>query len=439
MERCDNGAEMAATISTFESSGERTEELYPNNELKNIVPANFLTVSNFFDRISHAHFDSIVMSILSTLPCLCGGSTVSQEKGMHGRSIILYMLLLAPSGVGKTSIASLCRKYLLSWIEHELHTSHQDDGKAQIDSIQDVFLDGASAEGLEASLLAGSAPHLLIDEFGKFASASKNDVIKLAFLRMLMQVFDSGTLVTRKLKDTKNTKLVMIKGMGLFAASTIGKSNLAPADMRNMISDGLLNRFLVIFGKFKPIPLRQELTHQEAATVENFAKKFHEFASNKQFWLGEEARSQYEAFHAQVNKKYYHKYMIEDDTAGLDVRLLTVSQRIAMLFQVCKNIQEGCPNRSEIEADSMERAIRLINYLDQNHFDQILLYANSHDGRPTIEDRLNQQFAKHGERTLRDLVRNLNKVSTDDVHRTLQRMIVKGLVEQNEAGLFRRK
>lgn len=439
MGRSNSGTEIAATTSALESSGERTEELYLNNELKNIVPSNFLEVANYFDRISHAHFDSIVMSILATLPCLCGGSTVSQEKGMHGRSIILYILLLAPSGVGKTSIASLCRKYLLNWVDHELQKSDHDDGKIQMDSIQDVFLDGASAEGLEASLLSGSAPHLLIDEFGKFASASRNDVVKLAFLRMLMQIFDSGTLVTRKLKDSKNTKLVLIKGMGLFAASTIGKSNLAPTDMRNMISDGLLNRFLVIFGKFKPIPLRQELTHGEAVSVEFFARKFHEFGSGKQFWLGEEACNQYEVFHSQVNKKYYHKYMLEDDTAGLDVRLLTVSQRIAMLFQVCKNIQENALDRIEIEADSMIRAIRLIDYLDRNHFDQILLYANSLDGRPTIEDRLNQQFKKHGERSLRDLVRNLNKVSTDDVHLALQKMLAKGLVEQNEAGQYRRK
>lgn len=364
---------------------------------------------------------------------------MSQERGIYGRSIILYVLLLAPSGVGKTSIATTCRKYLLSWFEHEFQISDNNTCNTQSNSIQDVFLDGASAEGLECSLLAGSAPHLLIDEFGKFASASRNDVVKLAFLRMLMQLFDSGVLVTRKLKDSKNTKLIMIKGMGLFAASTIGKSNLAPADMRNMIADGLLNRFLVIFGQFKPIPIRQELTHEEAVTVEYFAKKFHEFGLNKQFWLGKEARHQYEVFHAHVNKKYYKKYMLEDDTAGLDVRLLTVSQRIAMLFQVCKNIQDDRPDRVEIEVESMERAIRMIDYLDQNHFDQILLYANSQDDRPSIEDRLKQQFTKHGERSLRDLVRNLNKVSTEEVHIALQKMISKGLVEQNEAGIFRKK
>ena len=35
MGRSDSGAEIAATTSALESSGERTEELYLNNELKN--------------------------------------------------------------------------------------------------------------------------------------------------------------------------------------------------------------------------------------------------------------------------------------------------------------------------------------------------------------------------------------------------------------------
>lgn len=431
--------EIAPTTSSEEDSFGRTKKLYQNVELEDILPANLFKVVCYFNEISHAHFDSIAVSTLCLLPCLCGGATVSQEKWTRGRSIILYMLLLAPSGVGKTSVAMIGRKYLLNWLEYELRMIDKANHEDQSNISPDVFLDGASAEGLESSFLSESSPHLVIDEFGKYASASKNDVLKQNFLRLIMQVFDSGTLVTRKLRDTKNTKLIMIKGMGLFAASTIGKSNLTPNDMRNMISDGFLNRFLVVFGQYKRIPLRQELTHDQAEEIESFARKFHNASKEKHFYIGDEAYKDYECFHNAVNDSYYKKYMAEDDTAGMDVRLLTVSLRIAMLFQVCKNIEDNELDRIEIEAVSMQRAVQFIDYLDRNHFDQILLYANSNDGRPTVEDRIKQNLQKHGPRSLRDLLRNLNKLKKDVVYPALMRLIANGQVVEVENNLFQIK
>lgn len=407
-----------------------------NFELTDIFPPNLLSVISYFDEINHAHLDSIAVSTLCLMPCLCSGTTVSQEKEMSGRSIILYMLLLAPSGVGKTSVAMLGRKYLLNWLDHDYRQMETGDPSDQKNIIPDVFLDGASAEGLETSFLTGSAPHLVIDEFGKYASTSRNDVLKQNFLRMLMQIYDSGTLVTRKLKDTKNTKLIVIKGMGLFAASTIGKSNLTPQDMRNMISDGLLNRFLVIFGQYKRIPIRQELTHSQAEEVKYFARNFYEAAKDKHFYLNIEAYNIYIRFHEAVNETYLKKYEMQDDTAGLDVRLLTVIQRIAMIFQVCKNVELNCLDQVEIEAISMQRAVRLLEYLDRNHFEQILLYANSKDGRPTVEDRIRQNIQKHGTRSFRDLLRHLHKLKKNVVHPALMRMIANGEVVENEHGSF---
>ncbi|MDD2781947.1 hypothetical protein [Sulfuricurvum sp.] len=428
--------EEAAATASLGNSLCRTEELYHNRDLHQILPPNLLKVAKAFNEISHAHFDSIAVSILCILPCLCGGATVSQEKGMQGRAIILYMLLLAPSGVGKTSVAMMARKYFLNWLDNEF--KHQESAVAQKQKIKnpDVFLDGASAEGLEASFQSGSAPHLVMDEFGKFATASKNDVVKLTFLRMIMQIYDSGTLVTRKLKDSNRSELLMIKGMGLFAASTIGRSNLTPQDMRNMIADGLLNRFLVIFGQYKRIPLRQELTAAQVKEVEIFSREFHDYAREKQFYLGTDALNIYERFHETVNEKYYQKYKAEDDTAGMDVRSLTVVQRVAMLFQVCKNMEDGQAENREVEAISMIRAVQLLEYLDQNHFDQILLYANSKDGRPTLEDRVLREIQKKDRQKVRDIVRNLNGVKTMDVHAAVHMLVRAGLAIQDQSGFI---
>jgi len=431
--------EIAPTIPSYEDSVERTLELYPNIDLKNILPVNLLAIVNYFDEISHAHFDSIAVSTLCLLPCLCSGAKVSQEKGMQGRAIILYMLLLAPSGVGKTSVAMMGRHYLLNFLNQDDSSIDENGNNNQSINLKDLFVDGASAEGLESSFLSGSSPHLVIDEFGKYASASRNDILKQNFLRLLMQIFDSGTLVTRKLKDTKNTRLIVIKGMGLFAASTIGASNLTPSDMRNMISDGFLNRFLVIFGRYKRIPYRQELTQKQAENVENFARVFHAYAKDKHFYLGAQALEVYKKFHDTVNDTYYEKHEASDDTAGLDIRLLTVIQRIAMLFQVCKNVEDNRPNQLEIEADSMQRAVQLLDYLDQNHFDKILLYANSKDGRPTAEDRVKSQIEKKIRLSIRNLTSNLSPLKTIHITTAVNRLIKIGWAIQDEQGFVTKK
>jgi hypothetical protein len=428
--------EMGASISSYESVEKDTLELYQRVELNGILPLNFLEVANNLDQIVHAHFDSIVVSLLCLLPPLCSGATVSQTKGGNGRSIILYMLLLAPSGVGKSSVAMVGRKYVLNWLDNEYKKREKNE---DIKILPDVFLDAATAEGLEASFVSESSPHCLIDEFGKFANAAKNDVIKASFLRMLMQIFDSGMVVSRKLKDTKRSKLFHVKGMGLFAASTIGPSNLAASDMRNMISDGLLNRFLVVFGRYKRIPLRQELNIEETVNIENFARKFHEFSKEKAFYLGLDSFEVYKKYHAQINESYYRKYITEDDSAGMDIRLLTISQRIAMLFQVCMNVMNDEANRLEISGDAMDRAVRLLDYLDKNHFNQILLYANSKNGRPTLESRVKQQLETKGRLRVRDVAKTLNKVKSDDVRTVLSHLVKIGWADHNGAGVYWKK
>ncbi|MFA6188325.1 MAG: DUF3987 domain-containing protein [Sulfuricurvum sp.] len=407
--------------------------------LHGILPTNILNIAIEFDQIIHANFDSIVVSLLCLLPPLCAGATVSQTKGAVGRPIIIYMMLLAPSGVGKTSVASVGRKYMLNWLDDEYKKLEKASKNDEIRILPDVFLDGASAEGLEASFVAGSSPHAMTDEFGKFANTAKSDSIKASYLRMLMQIFDSGTLVTRKLKDSKRSKLLVVNGMGLFTASTIGQSNLTPADMRNMISDGFINRFLVIFGRYKRIPLRQELSTAEAENIESFARKFNEFSKKKAFYLGVDAYKIYKNYHDNINEKYYAKYLVQDDTAGMEVRLLTISQRIAMLFHVCSNVENDDPNNVEIGEDAMNRAVKLLEYLDKNHFDQILLYASSKDGRPTMEDRVKRELEKKSNLSVRDLVRNLSGSNTSQIRTIMERLVKADWAVQEENHLFRKK
>jgi hypothetical protein len=160
-------------------------------------------------------------------------------------------------------------------------------------------------------------------------------------------------LVTRRLKDDKRASLITAKGMGLFAASTLRASNLSSDDIRDMISNDALNRFLVTFGGIKPIPLKDELTTTETDEVEIFAKEFAEMAKDKAYYFGTGAQGFYRDYH---NK------------AAQDNQIISI-EAVTLAFQ-------------------------FLDYLDRNHFEQIGLYAKSKSGKISPEQRVGDKIIK---------------------------------------------
>lgn len=412
--------ETAATISSEKCSDERTEEVYNNLVWERILTKQLYVVVRSFDNIIQASIDSIVVSTLCALPVLCNGATVSQDKNDRGRPIILFFAYFARSGMGKSVLANTVRKYMLFWLD-DFYVKAEEKSKDTV--YPDVFLDAASAEGFEQSISVKSAPHFFLDEYGKFYRASKNDTVKASLLRALMQIFDAGVLIARKLKDSRRTKHMMVQGMGLYAASTIGPSNLTQSDMKDMISDGMLNRFLVIFGEFKEIPIRQELSKRDAEFIECFARTFHEYASGKSYYFGSEATRVYEQFHKSINKRFRQKYDMFDDTAGFEIRLLTIVQRIAMLLQVCINIEKSSPHIIEISVDAIERAVKMLDYLHQKHFERVIMYAYAKNGKLSLEEKIKKQLNKGEPIGLRTIVRNVSPATTAEVQAILEHLI----------------
>lgn len=412
--------ETAATLSSNESFVKDSHILYSNSFWKNVMTRRLYKSVIGFDSVVQASIDSIAVSVLCALPTLCDGATVSQSKNVQGRSIILFWAYFARSGTGKSVVANVVRKYLLFWLDDYFTEEQKKNDEV---NFPDVFLDTASAEGFEQSILAKSAPHFFLDEYGKFYRTSKNDTVKASLLRMLMQVFDSGTLITRKLKDSKRSKHLMVQGMGLYAASTIGPSNLTPSDMRDMISDGMLNRFLVIFGEIKDIPLFQELSKEKSDEIEDFARKFREYAGGKAFFLGRDAFEVYKQFHILINTRYRQKYFADDDTAGFEIRLLTIAQRIAMLLQVCLNVENETPDLTEIGSEAMDRAVRILNYLHERHFQKVLLYAHEKTGKSSLDEKIKKQLSKGEPMRLRTIVRNVSPATTAEVQEILEYLV----------------
>lgn len=373
-------------------------------KITEFMPTGLGGIVSLFDSIIQTHVDTIAVATLAGLASLASGATVSLTGGTKGRPLILYSAAFMPSGTGKSAAANTVRKYLLGWKEAEI--AQQMLGN--LEKLPDICLESASAEGFEASLVNGSSPFFFLDEFGMLVKMSKNDTVKQALLRSLMSIYDSGSFVTRRLKDSQRSSLVQARGLGVFAVSTLGSSNLSNEEIRDMIQNGALNRFLVTFGAIKPIPFKDELNGIESTIVTHFAQCFQEFSMDKHYYFDSSAQNFYQDFHQKINKEYLDKLYLQDDGAGLTVRQLTFLQRIAAIFQVCLDIDHGDRDNSLIGLEASELAYQFLNYLDQQHFSQIALYSNAKSGKISPEMRILTKVGKEPGITIRKLVTDLS-------------------------------
>lgn len=398
------------------------------------LPKNLASIVNNFDDIIQTHIDTISVATLAGLASLASGTTVSLSNDGKGRPLIIYAAAFMPSGTGKSAAANTVRKYLLQWRESELITQLKQGQK----NIQDIFLESASAEGLEASLSNNSSPFFFLDELGMLIKMSKNDTVKQALIRALMGIFDSGTFVTRRLKEDCRASLIQAKGLGVFASSTLGSSNLSNQDIKDMIQNGALNRFLVTFSGIKPIPLKDELTQKEEVEVANFALSFHQTATNKHYSFDNSALKFYQDFHEKINKEYLDKLYLQDDGAGLTVRQLTFLQRIAAIFQICIDVQNNDQKNNLISFQACELSYQFLDFLDQNHFSQINLYTNSKSGKISPEIRVANKIGKEPGITLRKLVTDLSWcLKSDQVKNALNNLKLTKKILDKDGQLYK--
>lgn len=403
------------------------------SEILSHFPTNLQGVIQKIDGVIQTHTDSLAVCVLSGLASLGGGATVSVVGG-NGRPIILFCASFAQSGTGKSAGANATRKYLLKWQETQLQ---KQDQKANNEAVADVFLEVASAEGLEASLSLGSTPFVFLDELGLLIKMSKNDVVKQALIKALMSIFDSGSFVTRRLKEQKRASLLQAKGLGVFAASTLGAANLSNDDIRDMVSNGALNRFLITFNGVKPIPLKDELTTTEAAEVETFAKQFAKTAKDKKYKFGEPAKNFYQGYHKKINETYLEKLYNQDDGAGLVVRQLTFLQRIATIFQIAVDA-ETSPKNNEVSLEAVEMAAGLLDYLDRVHFEQISLYMRSKSGKISPTERVADKISKKPGITQRELTTSLSyTLKTEQIKTALDLLLASKKITQQNDGYFK--
>ncbi len=387
-----------------------------------------------FDAILQADVDTIALAHLPVLCVLAGGATVyDTATASTGTPLIVYVGVFFKSGGGKTSTIKAVEEHWISWLEKhyselqekneeleaELRMKLKMMGKSkeeqaiaidisnqlrELKTQPDVVLDGATAEGLEEAYMADSIPLVIQDNFGKVLRAAEKNEHYGNLLRMLDNIFDSGRFSQKRTKSGGRAKQIRARGLGGYFASTIGDSNLKPKDIKDNIENGFFNKMLITMQDKieKDLPFDTSLPISESILVETFAKNFREFGLNRNFVLSRNALELYRQFHRDIGEEYKRRYNNDEDLAGMVIRQLKLSKRIACLYEIsfkCETSNIANPDdwdseREEISVDSMRMAINLLQYLKAVHIPKIMQYANSKDGKLSSTDKVHNAIRR---------------------------------------------
>lgn len=437
------------------------------------------------DGIIQTGIDTIVTSNLSTLAALSDGTRVfDREEDTTGTPIILYSAAFFKSGGGKTVSIKKNKTYFLDWREKEyankqreietkrkqievemksLGNSNSDrDIKSQLSgelttlvTQPDVYLEDATAEGLEASIACNSTPLLFIDNFGLYLNASSRNEHKSNLLRMLDNVFDAGSTTTRRLKgQDQRAQQLEINGLGAYFASTVGEGNLKPKDIRLQIENGFLNKVLITFQDTldKPIPLRSSLNTEDKDSIDNFARKYHIMAGENHFYIGDEAYAVYTKYHHTISDEYIKRYNNDEDLAGYIIRLLKIVKRIACIFEIATQCESYQPRNRladkhrtmmPITKKSILLAVDFLDYLKSKHTYKIMMYAGSKNGKLSKPDIiLTKIMALSKDKKVidhRSIIGRLSKaqrMTINELIPIMQKLLNEGKIGQHDDGTY---
>ena len=445
--------------------------------------------------VSKAGNDVLALAALSTLSGLAAGATVAlSEKDSKAEPMIFYTAAFLHSGAGKSDAINRCKEYLAKWLEKEYKRENKqikkqremiedeiklltkatsgkgkkDDETAgvnlehlaglkeqlrELKDAPDLFLSSATVEGLEASIENGSSLIFFLDEFGDLVKQSKKNEQKAAVLSHVKTIYD-GYIETKRTRSGGRSDHIPIKGMGLYAASTIGNDmGLNPRDMMGLLSDGTLNRFLVALETdYKELPKILALSKDEALEMEIFGRCFHYYARNTRFNLTMTARKVYHDFIDEVNAKARGKSFDNDDTIGQTVRLPAMLLRIALFFHIANNcvlefgeevrryvedrnaaiVKEiegekvNIPNiagyidtsgiNTSINDEDLRQAKEFLDFMERRHFSKMLTYAKAENGTKSKSDKyieaIKEIVSAGKSPTLREIYRKTRDNST---------------------------
>jgi Protein of unknown function (DUF3987) len=423
--------ELKPTIFGDKTAGDEIDsngDIIPKSTAITYIPSPLKAHIQKIADISITPDDTVVVASLTALCALTNGCTVKENQDESGTTILIYGASFMPSESGKSTALNNARRYFLEWkqqalqaqnasiekqrvaIEAELKSAKPADKKELMERLSslgyvgDTYIDGATAEGLEQSLLAESSLSVCLDEFGKYYQQSQKNEQKASYLRVLQNAFDSGKYTTNRTKSGGYSKTIPIRGMGLYLASTIGNSNLSPKHFGELIEDGFLNRCLITFEtEPKPMPPSKELNIFMANDIETFSRHFNRYAQNTCYWLDAQALAYYLSIKSELDKERMLNAKTLSKGMGV-MRQSLIALRIACIYHIAKHCESDI-RVSQIDKETLMQAVSLVRYIATTHHKHIAKYI----GEATAPDPLERlvKAIRDGKDTVRDIQQSL--------------------------------
>lgn len=405
------------------------------------LPAPMRTIIDMLMQSTHATPDALALGLFSLMvPLLQNCKVHTSRADPNGETLRIYVLIIGPSGVGKTVIISRLEPAILGDLQQALEEEEQDKaqqrqllelelqslGRGKEDrerrdqinrellelepSHATMWLESATREGLYRVLETGSAVMILLDEFGALLGRAERSEKDRDMVDSLTQIADRGAFRPRALKSESPPRTVRDVSISICATTT--PEDLPQHNTMHLLRGGHVARYMPCYiTEARPLPERDYLTADETRSLRTWRDSVMAAVSRHKhsFYLSAEARAVLNEYRRDVSDRYVQAANSGDADSGAIVRLIRQAKSISLLLHL------GDPanhTHHEISAPTMQAACRLSDYYHRRHHARLLHFAQHGEERAqqhTLGQRIISHLEQNGGRgTARDIYRALN-------------------------------
>jgi hypothetical protein len=405
------------------------------------LPAPMRTIIDMLMQNTHATPDALTLGLFSLMIPLLQGSRVHTSKAdPNGETVRIYVLIIGPSGVGKTIVISRAEPALLGDLQQALEEKEQEKtlqrqhleielqniGRGKEDrerrkqitrellelepSHATMWLESATREGLYRVLETGSAVMILLDEFGALLNRAERSEKDRDMVDSLTQIADRGAFRPRALKSEAPPRTVRDVSISICATTT--PEDLPQHNTMHLLRGGHVARYMPCYiTEARPLPERDYLTAAETRSLRTWRDSVLAAVSrhNHSFYLSAEARAVLGEYRRNVSDRYVQAANSGDADSGAIVRLIRQAKSISLLLHLGDPANHN--QQDEISAATMQQACNLSDYYHRRHHARLLHFAQHG------EERAQQHTL--GQRIISHLEQNGGRGAARDIYRAL--------------------
>ncbi len=394
------------------------------------LPASMRQLVDIGLKTTQAHQDNLVLGLLSFIvPLACGARICSSSEDERGETVRIYILVMGPSGVGKTIVITIFVPALLYDLEsqiadtnkelkvrkQEIETKLKSLGRAKEDQLsrnkleteltdiqlshKTYLIEGATAEGLFRALEHGSTPLVVLDEFGALLKRAERSEHTRGFVDMLTQIADRGSAKGRIIKGDDPPALLNNLSLSIFAATT--PEDLQRDTALSLLRGGHLARYTISYvTEARPLPDRDYLTRDEIEAVKTWGIAIRTAAQKHEgrFELSQGAERYLREYKQTISQQFVEAVNSGEPDGGAIVRLVRQAKSFSLLLHLGG---EKTRKDEKISRETMAQACGLTSYYFTSHHQRLMDYLEHGEDqarRMNISERILRYLQKNGGR-----------------------------------------